>query len=1253
MKVYTVGPRYAHAEARKSPVVDGKVTRAADGKELRFPVLLSPQEKEVARAVCLAFGQKVCGFDLLRSAEKGRSFVCDVNGFSMVKNSFKYYDDAAGILRSLILSAVAPHRLTALPPPPPSAGRAGSAGGGSMGGEPGRGGKPLERGAGDAASCDDLAGRGGGPGDEELRCVLAVVRHGDRTPKQKMKVRVTHPALLALLVRHLDAKGKQAKLKSPAELQDLLDATRTVLAELEEDRKKAVALEASGGGGRGSAVGSPSSAAPPSGSPTASIPLPLDADADELREKLRLVRTVLEQGGSFAGVNRKAQLKPLRWVDAALLATVDADDTPAPPASGASTPRPVPVPVEALLILKHGGVLTHAGRAQAETLGSLFRTAMYPRYGPAGGGLLRLHSTYRHDLKIYSSDEGRVQTSAAAFTQGLLDLEGASLTPILVSLVKKDASMLDAFGKGASEDIRAAKEELYERMTYIAGAKKSACVAPLVGGGGGGDTGPGSSSAPPSPAPSGTLSSALVALAIEGAAETTTQRTNGGGVEGAGGSSAAGSDGGLAAPGAPQPPVPPPARRGARSLIHPMPADPLALLTSLVSDLTLLVEHLRQMCLDERAPPAPVSAGGGGPPAAPEATGPNASSASDRWRRASVDAAAASLRTGGSGGGGPGGANGPAGAFGRASGRGAAYSALTQACSEWAPTPGQPCGGERLLLLFDRWRKLLKAVHNPKKGEFDISKVPDIYDSAKYDAIHNADMVGAVLTPVYCTAKQLADCVIPNEYGTAPPQKLRIGATIASSLLAKLLCDLANVRAESLETAGLDDGSEPASPFDSYVDTAGALAGGAPPSAKDGGTGRPPRSPGPASAGGGTAPPGDADPEGGSASGGGAPGASGNDDEDDGGTLYRLCPTYAHDINSPLRHVRTRIYFTSESHLHALVNVLRYGHMAGAWNVGAGGGVVGAGGSTSSGGEGGGGASGDDVGFRPPTPAPLPHLQPGSLVSTDAAARLRDTPELDYMTHVVIRMYERRAAPVGSPDRFRVELLFSPGAAVDPRAVGGRARAFHTLPVQPRMHLERGGGQVAYTPTGVYATVAGGEEGAAPAAAPGGGGGGEPTPDASAASAAAAAPGGRPPFVTLEDLERVLVPLSTPATPRSERGGGNGGGGREGGRALSTPGGTGGAASGAPFLSMASTGVHGGYGFGPGGGGGGAGAGGPALAGSRAASAGGEAGGGDHHQPAATMLPPFALSPLASPVPSPGPPPPPPPPAVRTSMKEK
>lgn len=75
--------------------------------------------------------------------------------------------------------------------------------------------------------------------------------------------------------------------------------------------------------------------------------------------------------------------------------------------------------------------------------------------------MLRLHSTYRHDLKIYASDEGRVQMTAAAFAkvgarlrgrrrrkrrrsghavpvspwQGLLALEG-ELTPILVQMVK-------------------------------------------------------------------------------------------------------------------------------------------------------------------------------------------------------------------------------------------------------------------------------------------------------------------------------------------------------------------------------------------------------------------------------------------------------------------------------------------------------------------------------------------------------------------------------------------------------------------------------------------------------------------------------------------------------------------------------------------------------------------------------------------------------------------------------------------------
>ena len=53
---------------------------------------------------------------------------------------------------------------------------------------------------------------------------------------------------------------------------------------------------------------------------------------------------------------------------------------------------------------------------------------------------------------------------------------------------------------------------------------------------------------------------------------------------------------------------------------------------------------------------------------------------------------------------------------------------------------GQPCCNEKLLLMFDRWRKLLKGFYDAKKKVFDISKVPDIYDSAKYDAIHNSEL---------------------------------------------------------------------------------------------------------------------------------------------------------------------------------------------------------------------------------------------------------------------------------------------------------------------------------------------------------------------------------------------------------------------------------------------------------------------------------------------------------------------------------
>nr|XP_020864855.1 inositol hexakisphosphate and diphosphoinositol-pentakisphosphate kinase 1 isoform X2 [Phascolarctos cinereus] len=379
VKVYTVGPDYAHAEARKSPALDGKVERDSEGKEIRYPVMLTAMEKLVARKVCVAFKQTVCGFDLLRA--NGHSFVCDVNGFSFVKNSMKYYDDCAKILGNTIMRELAPQFQI-----PWSI--------------------PTE--AEDIPIVPTTSGT-----MMELRCVIAIIRHGDRTPKQKMKMEVTHPRFFALFEKHGGYKTGKLKLKRPEQLQEVLDITRLLLGELEKD---------------------------PGG------------EIEEKTGKLEQLKTVLEMYGHFSGINRKVQLT--YYPHGTRVSNEEQDqqrETLAP---------------SLLLVLKWGGELTPDGRVQAEELGRAFR-CMYPGgqgdyAGFPGCGLLRLHSTYRHDLKIYASDEGRVQMTAAAFAKGLLALEG-ELTPILVQMVKSANmnGLLDSDGDSLSSCQHRVKARLH------------------------------------------------------------------------------------------------------------------------------------------------------------------------------------------------------------------------------------------------------------------------------------------------------------------------------------------------------------------------------------------------------------------------------------------------------------------------------------------------------------------------------------------------------------------------------------------------------------------------------------------------------------------------------------------------------------------------------------------------------------------------------------------------------------------------
>lgn len=445
--VKTIGVEYFHAQATKSPTMRGSELQSLKQRpRVSFPVNLTMAEKSLCRKVVLLLGQLNCQIDIIRS--NGKSFICDVNGFSLEKAKKKFLKDFVFILKKQIYARFFPFAPLENKPPEhqtstsslefknflPQKSRVSLSTRvssqlrsfknwftqtGSRLSRPGSSPK-LFQSVEDSSHSPFQSSRvqrsrsqKTGPGEsifkkklvkpefhyhdiselgslkanrpkkkEKMRSVIAMFLHQDRTPKQKLKMVTCDPRFLSLF--DVKKKKKVLKLKSPSKLKKIIKIAKSII--LESDQL---------------------------------IP---DSSQIQKTKSLNQIIQVLEDGKRLNGINRKVQLKPLEFE-----ANPDTKELKV---------------VRALLVLKWGGNITHSGLKQAERFGSFFRENFYKNEQE---GLLRLHSTYRHDLKIYSADEGRSQLTAAALTKGLLMIED-NLTPILSSFVNSDRNtsrMLD------------------------------------------------------------------------------------------------------------------------------------------------------------------------------------------------------------------------------------------------------------------------------------------------------------------------------------------------------------------------------------------------------------------------------------------------------------------------------------------------------------------------------------------------------------------------------------------------------------------------------------------------------------------------------------------------------------------------------------------------------------------------------------------------------------------------------------------
>lgn len=452
VKAYTVGPDFCHAETRKSPVVDGLVRRNTHGKELRYITKLSNEEAAIASKISNGFGQRICGFDMLRVGDK--SYVIDVNGWSFVKDNNDYYDKCAHILRDIfvaerrkcegliesseppspdmgssrrgtvgshrqtlktLLKSPSTSRLHGIPnapktnDPAPSEVSTGAPSLASSSGlesaDPGatlsklssREGNPESRGYSPSNTKSPAASvhhvNDGVPPplpaskhSWKLKGMVAVIRHADRTPKQKFKFTFHSQPFVDLLKGHQE----EVVIKGKVALSSVSDAVRLAMAEGLEDMEKLKLLRTSldkKGTWPGTKVqikpmfrkrkpeemrdqDSPSASAGPPGEPTSE----------------ELLSPTTSEGAPESDPLRGSQTR--------------SDSISGPTFSRFSAAENDLILDKLQLVIKWGGEPTHAARYQSQDLGLNMRD-----------DLKLMNKEALSNVRLFTSSERRVSTS--------------------------------------------------------------------------------------------------------------------------------------------------------------------------------------------------------------------------------------------------------------------------------------------------------------------------------------------------------------------------------------------------------------------------------------------------------------------------------------------------------------------------------------------------------------------------------------------------------------------------------------------------------------------------------------------------------------------------------------------------------------------------------------------------------------------------------------------------------------------------